>query len=325
MKQDSQTNAIGSEHGPSGHPQRRGRALTTSLWIASALAAAITYLSSFTVREGEVAFVARFGDMRRLVEEPGLHFRWPAPIDALYRIDMRTHLLDPEFGEFLTSDQKQLEVDAFVAWRVADPMVYMTNLQSREGADERIADVLQSATIEVFNESALKDVIGTEERARDLATLATEIRGLVAERCATNGYGVAIVDVGIERVTFPGDNMRAIEDSMKEERRLEASKVMQEASEKTTDIDVAAKAEAARIRAAASEKVITITGQARAKRSRIESDAAKLNPELYQLLSTLEISAEALRGQLLILPSDDPLLQVLKLPAKLFSPKEGGD
>ena len=132
---------------------------------------------------------------------------------------MRTHVLDPAPAEFLTLEQRNLEIDAFVAWRVKDPRVFLTSLRDRASADVRIEQVLQSAVNDVLTETPLADIVSVEDRERDLAQVATEVSALVAESCEENGYGVEVLLVGFERVTFHRDNMPAIELSMEEERR----------------------------------------------------------------------------------------------------------
>lgn len=298
---------------PASH-SRAGTARATVLWALLALGVLAAFTSTFTVKEGEVVYVARFGDMRRLEVEPGLHFRWPAPVDTLYPIDMRTHVLDPEFSELLTADQKQLEVDTFVAWEVSEPLAFITNLQSRRGADERIRQALQSASIRVFQRSTLDDVVGIDERERDLAALASEIEERVRASCAEYGYGIEIVDVGIERVTFPADNMPAIEERMREQRKAEVSRIHNEAQERWTQIEVEGMLKAAGIRSDATAEALETRGTARAEATRIEQEAAAHNPALYALLTQLELMKSALAGQLLILTSDSPLLQALVLP-----------
>ena len=217
---------------------RRGAARATLLWLAAAAAIAVLYATAFTVRTGEVAIVARFGDMRRVIEEPGLHFRWPAPVDSVYSVDMRRHLLDPEPAEFLTKNSDNLEIDSFVAWRVADPKLFYASLRGKEGAEARVAPVVRNAMTKVINGTALDDMIGTEERERDLAAVTRAVKDLVAAECTENGYGIEIELVGIERLTFSADNMPAIERSMKAEREGVAWNITAKANElaKTTEL-----------------------------------------------------------------------------------------
>ena len=187
--------------------RRHGFARATWLWLVGALTVLALYLGSFTVQAGEVAIVARFGDPRRLVEEPGLHFKWPAPIDSLFRIDMRTNMLDPEIEEFLTDDQKNVDVDSFVAWRVDDPQQFLKSLRVRKSAEEKIGQVLQAALLEILNSGPFDDLVQLDpERERNLAQVRDDVTLAVRQRCRDYGYGVEILMAGIERVNFPYDN-----------------------------------------------------------------------------------------------------------------------
>ena len=143
----------------------RGAARGTLLWVLAALAALSAYACTFTVRPGDHVVVARFGDLRRDVTDPGLHFRMPAPVDTLYRVDMRQHLLDLEVEELLTAESRSLEVDAFVAWRVREPKVFLASLRSRDGADARLGDALRATLMDVFRRTRQADVIRVGGRA----------------------------------------------------------------------------------------------------------------------------------------------------------------
>ncbi|MEL6713961.1 MAG: SPFH domain-containing protein, partial [Planctomycetota bacterium] len=202
-----------------GARSRAGSARATWLAALGATFAVGLTSSAFQVQEGTNVVVLRFGDPSRVVTEPGLHFKLPAPIDTLQRIDVRTHVLDPAPSEFLTLEQRNLEIDAFVAWRVRDPRVFLTSLRDRGGADVRIEQVLQSAVNDVLTETPLADIVSVEDRERELEDVAAEVTELVAKSCEENGYGVEVLLVGFERVTFHRDNMPAIESSMEEERR----------------------------------------------------------------------------------------------------------
>ncbi|MEM8711883.1 MAG: protease modulator HflC [Planctomycetota bacterium] len=295
----------------------RGSARTTWLWLLAGLAALAAYLGSFTVRAGEVAVVARFGDPRRLVEEPGLHFKWPAPVDSVFRVDMRTNMLDPELEEFLTSDQKNVDVDAFVAWRVADPQQFLKSLRDRTGAEDKIGQVLKSTLVEVLNSGPFDDLVSLEEnRERTLSDVREEITAAVAERCHQAGYGVEIEMAGIERINFPTDNRPAVEAAMRTTREKEAREIAAEGNEVANDILTKAKSEAATITTKAEADAALIVGSGIAEANRIETASRALNPELFDLVARHEVARLAFRGADLILGTDHWLLRTFDDPAK---------
>ncbi|MEM9382663.1 MAG: protease modulator HflC [Planctomycetota bacterium] len=301
---------------------RRGAARATLVWLFAALASFGGWASTFVVQEGEVAVVARFGDPRRVVEEPGLHFKWPAPVDSVYPIDSRSHLLDPPIAEFLTVDQKNVEVDAFVAWRVEDPRVFLTSLRDRYGADDRIGKVLQSVVGEVLKRGPFDDLVGPPDRERTLADVRRELTELVAARCRENDFGVAIELVGIERITFPEINKAAVERSMSAKREGYAANFLAEGKEKASQIDSESGLDNDRVLAEADETALQTRGEARAARVQIRQEMIALNPELYARLRELEIAETAMRGQTILLPADHWMTRVFDLAAPAPSPAQ---
>ncbi|MEM9801748.1 MAG: protease modulator HflC [Planctomycetota bacterium] len=300
---------------------------TTLAWGALLVAGVGAWACTFTVPEGEVAIVARFGDPRRLVERAGLHFKWPAPVDAVYPVDMRRHVLDPPIAEFLTLDQKNVEVDAFVAWRVTDPRTFLTSLRSRRGADDRIGQVLQSTLRDVLRRGPFEDLVSVEERPRTLEDVREELKSGVATSCSENGFGIAIELVGIERITFPEVNKASVENSMKVKREGIAAQYRAEGDERKAEIEQAARDEEAKLLAEAEERAREIVGQGEAEAIAIERDAIEANPELYFQLQLLDIAESALRGARIILPANHDLAKVFDLvtaPAAT-EPSGGGE
>lgn len=307
---------------PESSARRLGAARSTLLWLGAAALGLAGWACTFTVPEGSVAVVARFGDPERLIEEPGLHFKWPAPADVVYAIDIRTHLLDPPVAEFLTLDQKNVELDAYVAWRVNDPRTFLTSLRSRQGADDRIGDLLQSALIEVLKRGPFSDLVGEPGRARNLDVIRTMVTEEVGRRCVENSYGVAIEFVGLERITFPEDNKASVERSMRAAREGFAAQYRSEGNERASEIQTEAKLKESRILAEARRDSLQIRGEGAAEAKRIETASIQLNPELYWRLRSAEIAESALRGALIVLPADHPIGQIFELMGPAISPSE---
>ena len=89
-----------------------------------ALAAVVLVLvlsALFTVHQTQQALVLQFGDPKRVVTEPGLHFKLPFVQNAVY-IDRRVLDFDAEAAEVILGDQKRLVVDAFARYRIVDPL-----------------------------------------------------------------------------------------------------------------------------------------------------------------------------------------------------------
>ena len=85
---------------------------------------AIMLLSStvFVVDQRKYAIVFALGEVKDVISEPGLYFKLPPPFQNVIYLDKRILTLDtPEPERFITAEKKNILVDAFVKWRIADP------------------------------------------------------------------------------------------------------------------------------------------------------------------------------------------------------------
>ena len=109
-----------------------------ALIIIAVLAVFIGDMTFFTVNPTQQALVLRFGQpVGDIVESPGLHAKVPF-VDNVVFIDKRILALDNERQEVLVADNQRLEVDAFVRYRIADPLLFYQSclLYTSDAADE---------------------------------------------------------------------------------------------------------------------------------------------------------------------------------------------
>lgn len=81
-------------------------------------------LSLFVVDQRQNVIVLRFGEIVKVVKEPGLAFKLPL-IENVRYFDVRVLTIDtPEPERFLTSEKKNVLVDLFIKWRIAEVEKY---------------------------------------------------------------------------------------------------------------------------------------------------------------------------------------------------------
>ena len=85
----------------------------------------LTSATLFTVHQTQQALVLQFGDPRRVIDEPGLHFKLPFVQNIIY-IDKRILDLDSPTEELIAADQKRLVVDAYTRYRIKDPLQFLS-------------------------------------------------------------------------------------------------------------------------------------------------------------------------------------------------------
>ena len=230
---------------------------TAALVVLVALAAA--KLCLYTVNEREHALVFALGELKEVVSEPGLHAKLPPPFQNVVYLDKRILTLDAPTADLVqTSEKKNLMIDSFVKWRIANPRLYWVSFQGNErAAEDRISAMLRDALNEKVNK---RTVNGITSRERDVAML--EIRTGLQER--VKDVGVEVVDVRLKRVDFTPEISESVY------RRMEAERKRVAAEERSTGA-----AEAEKIRADADRQRAVILAQAynQAQQIKGEGDA----------------------------------------------------
>ena len=79
--------------------------------------------TTFFVNETQRAMVFQLGEIKRADLKPGLHFKLPL-VNNVRKFDARILTIDAQPELFLTSEKKNMSVDFFVKWRIANVKSY---------------------------------------------------------------------------------------------------------------------------------------------------------------------------------------------------------
>ena len=146
-------------------------------FIAAIVAAILVVLGAtiFTVDQRKFAIVFQFGEVREVISEPGLYFKWPMIQNVRY-FDKRILTLDnAEPERFITSEKKNVLVDSFVKWKIIDPQLYYVSVAGDEiRAKTRLSQTVNAGLREEFGKRTVHDVVSGErdlimEQMRDKA------------------------------------------------------------------------------------------------------------------------------------------------------------
>ena len=173
------------------------RMFRIGLPLLGALAILIV-LSLFTVDEREKALLLRLGEVVRVHEQAGLYFKVPF-INNVRRFDGRVQTLNPPPERYLTSEKKNVIVEAFVKWRVSDPVQYLTTMGGDSNrANMRLEQILKDGLRAEFGKRTIQEVVSGERTiVMESITEKTEDRA--------RDFGISIKDVRIKRIDLPRD------------------------------------------------------------------------------------------------------------------------
>ncbi|HJS87165.1 MAG TPA: protease modulator HflC, partial [Acetobacteraceae bacterium] len=288
-------------------PRRLRWIVLPALAVAAAWALAA---SLFVVDVSERAVVTRFGGVVRVVDAPGLYAT--LPIDGVRRLDRRLLLLAPPEAEYLTADKKNVVIRSLIAWRVADPVRFLSKLGNRAQAETALADVALSEIGAVMGRHPFSALVSVGGRADWGQTLVAEIRDRVGDAVRSD-LGIDVAEVSIRSLSLPEQNRQSVFERMRAERGRIAMKYRSEGELDAKRMIAAADREKVELDARSWNQSQRTRAEGDAEASRIYAEAASRYAGFYRFLRTLQAEETILAdGTVLVLPAEAEALGLLQ-------------
>jgi len=282
----------GDAHGHRGAAAGGGgfhwRVALAALCVVIALAVA----SFIQVQAGEATVVTRFGEPVRVLLEPGLAWRLPAPIEAAVPVDLRLHTTSSGLQDVGTRDGLRIIVQAYVAWRVPananDVGRFVRAVRNEpDEAARQIRSLLGSALQTTSADFNLASLVNTDANQVRIGAFEDELRGQVDSQLYA-AYGVHVVQVGLERLTLPAVTLSATVERMRAERETVAAQRTADGKRQAAQIRSDADRDARITVADASVKAAQIEAQSRKDAAAIYGKSYAGSPHLYTMLRSLD-------------------------------------
>mgnify|MGYP001813240173 CR=1 FL=1 len=288
-----------------------GTGVPTWLWvIAFAIGIGVIGFYAFTykVNPNQLGIVLRFGEYVKQTP-PGLHFRWPYPINEVLlpdvtrnnriQIGMRSAvgrnssraqaIRDvPEESLMLTGDENIVDVDFEVQWKIKDAKSYLFNIQNPE------------TTVKEVAESAMREIVGENDIERVLTEAREEVKAkvfkLIQRTLDEYKAGIEIVQVQLQKVDPPGKVIGAFRDV--QAARADQERLQNEATAYANKIVPEARGDAERILQAAQGYRQQTVAEAVGQASRFEKvyEEYRKAPEVTRKRMFLETMERVYQG-----------------------------
>ncbi|MFY9327719.1 MAG: protease modulator HflC [Georgfuchsia sp.] len=268
--------------------------------------------SMFTVDQREWAIVFQLGEVKKVIAEPGLQFKWPL-IQNVRTFDNRIQTWDaPDPERFLTAEKKPVQVDSFVKWRIRDVQQYYISVNGDEElAKIRLAQTVNSGLREEFGKRTVHDVVSGE---RDI--IMSEVRHKTDEDM--KNIGVQVIDVRLKRVDFPPEVSESVYRRMETERKRVANELRSTGAAEGEKIRANADKQREVILAEAYRDAQKIKGQGDAQAAAIYAKAFNKNPEFYAFYRSLDAYRNSFksRSDVLVVEPNSEFFKYLKNSGK---------
>lgn len=286
---------------------------TAKLRLFAVLAAVAAFLigaSVFTVAETEKAILLQLGKIVDADFQPGLHFKKPF-INEVRKFDARIRMLDSDPEPFLTSEKKNVNVDFYVNWRIADLSTYYT---ATSGGDEnaarmRLNEIIKDGLKAEFSQRTIKEVVSGERG---------EVMDILARTSSQRAvqFGIEIVDVRVKRIDLPLRVSDSVYQRMRAERNRVAKDFRARGAEAKERIQADADRQSTVLLAEAERDAEILRGEGDAKAAEIYAEAFGKDPEFFAFHRSLQAYRNSMtnNNDMLVITPDSEFFRYLKQP-----------
>jgi len=285
---------------------------TVNILVGSIIALIALNLSMFVVDQRQTAIVLQLGELVGVKTDPGLYFKVPLVQNVRF-FDSRILTMDSvEPERFITAEKKNVMVDSFVKWRIADVKQYYISVRGDEQvAQTRLMQTVNSIMREEFGKRSVSDVVSGE---RD------KIMEVLREKADADArkIGVQVLDVRLKRVDYPMEISDSVYRRMDAERKRVANELRATGNAESEKIRADADRQREVILANAYRDAQKVKGDGDAKASALYAAAFGRNAEFYAFYRSMEAYKQSFKNKsdVMVLDPSSSFFKYLKSSSK---------
>lgn len=282
-------------------------------WVFASLLIVIIIVFgfTFTVREGSCSIVSRFGDVRTVYTDAGLHMKLPYPFEKIITYDTRSQYMDSGYTETLTNDKNNIILQTYLIWNIEDAMKYYKSVGDNEKATKYLNDLVANVKNGVMGGYELSALVSTDLESIKIDEISEKIEEQIAEKSLSD-YGINVESVKIKRLALPENNVESVLEQMIADRQKQVTKLMSEGDRDAVIIMSEANAKAAEILAEGRLEASSIDSETEKKVAEIYGEAYDANSELFIFLKNLiALENSVNEDTVIIMKSEDSPFNIL--------------
>ena len=253
--------------------------------------------SLFTVHQTQQALVLQLGNPIRVESEPGLKFKLPFVQDVTF-YDRRILDLDPPAQEIILNDQKRINVDSFVRYKIINPLEFLKTAQTDANFRQIFGGRLNAAVRSEVGKVLLQDML-SNKRDDVMALITKQLMKQASQ------FGIEVIDVRIGRTDLPETTSQSVYNRMRSQRIAEAAKLRSQGAELKAKIQAGADRERTVILADAQKDSQIQRGMGEGVKTEILNSAFGQDEAFFEFYRSMEAYSEAFgEGTTMVLSPD---------------------
>jgi membrane protease subunit HflC len=281
--------------------------------------AAILAGTAVMVGAGEAVVVTQFGAPVRVVTDPGLAWKLPAPIQGTVTVDLRLRTSSTGLQDVGTRDGLRILLQSYVAWQVPPDGDHIRQYLRavRNDPDEaarQLRSLIASALQVTASSFDFAELVNTDPAKLRLTDFEQRLQAQVEAQMLLT-YGVQVRQVGLETLSLPDASLTATVARMRSERETVAAERTAEGLRAAAEVKSNADRDGRILVAQARTEAAEIEAQARRDAAAIQAKAYLSDPQLYTLMRSLDTLAQTVgTSTRLVLRTDALPFSVLLAP-----------
>lgn len=269
----------------------------------------LIFTNVFIVKQGEYKVVRQFGEVVKIIKEPGLNYKIPF-VQSVTTLPKYQMTYDVSQAEINTKDKKRILIDNYAIWRIEDPKKMISNARTLEGAESRMEEFIYSVVRSELGQLDYDEIINDEKSSR--GSLNDRVTEKVNELLAGGNYGIMVTDVRMKRTDLPAENEMSVFTRMISERESKAQEYLSMGDAEKNRIVAQTDREVQEILAKASADAEMIRGEGEGQAAKVYNQSFSKDPEFYTMFRTLESYKKTIDGEtVIVLPSNSPYARML--------------
>ncbi|NSL51266.1 protease modulator HflC [Calidifontibacillus erzurumensis] len=270
---------------------------------------ALILTNIFIVKEGEYKVIRQFGEIVRIIDEPGLNYRIPF-IQTVSTLPKYQQFFNVDQAEINTKDKKRILIDNYAVWKIEDPKKMISNLRTLENAEAKMSEFIYSVVRTELGQLNYDEIINEEKSKR--GSFNETVTKTVNELLKKDNYGIVVTDIRMKRIDLPAENEESVYKRMISERETKAQEYLSMGDAEKNRIIANTDREVKELLAKAEADAEKIRAEGEQTAAQIYNEAFSKDPSFYNLYRTLESYKRTIDGEtVIILPENSPYAKML--------------
>lgn len=265
------------------------RNLLTIIIGAALVIIFVLLLFTFQVRKSEEVVITTFSKPTRDLNDPGLYFKWPWPVQQVYRYDQRVRNYEDKYNESFTADNITLLSSVYVGWKISKASDFIQVFPGDPAtvavpnAESKLEGILRTAKSAVIGHYRLSDIVNADQRQLKFDAIEQDIEQSVQAQLQTNSYGMELEFLGFKKIGLPESVTQTVFDRMKSERQVLINQLQSTGDSEAMKIRSEADRQASELLANAQASALQIEGEGQAEAAKTYS-VLRQDPQLADFL-----------------------------------------